>query len=213
MEVDGMATAAFWIALAAFLIAGIWGSKHVESMRHETIRVLIQGDVMAFNEVVKRRQSQVRNFMYRLCRHPNDGDDLAQQVFLKAWRSIGQLRTSAAFNEWLKRIMVTTWLEEVRGSRIDLEEEVDPDTVPTHGPSFSGKIDLDAALARLSPATRLCVVLAYHDGMTHEEIASMTETPLGTVKSHILRGATRLREILSDYSVQSESDRHAARPK
>jgi RNA polymerase sigma-70 factor (ECF subfamily) len=61
------------------------------------------------------------------------------------------------------------------------------------------RIDLDAALALLPEHVRLCVVLAYNEGLSHPEIAALTDMPLGTVKSHIARGAARLREILADY--------------
>ena len=50
--------------------------------------------------------------MRRLCHHPDLADDLAQQVFLKAWKSIRQLRSPAAFYAWLKKIMISVWLQE-----------------------------------------------------------------------------------------------------
>ena len=65
------------------------------------------------------------------------------------------------------------------------------------------RVDLDAALATLQPEVRLCVVLAYSEGLSHPEIASFTGLPLGTVKTHISRGAARLREVLSDYGERS----------
>jgi RNA polymerase sigma-70 factor (ECF subfamily) len=60
-------------------------------------------------------------------------------------------------------------------------------------------LDLDAALAMLPPDARLCVVLAYSEGMSHAEISGSTGMPLGTVKSHVTRGAARLRELLHAY--------------
>src|SRR4029079_15913781 len=65
-------------------------------------------------EIVRRRHARVRRFMYRLCRRPALGDDLAQQVFLKMWRSLPGLRAAAAFDGWLQRIIVTTWLAGVQ---------------------------------------------------------------------------------------------------
>jgi RNA polymerase sigma-70 factor (ECF subfamily) len=50
---------------------------------------------------------------------------------------------------------------------------------------------------------RLCLVLAYNEGMSHPEIAALTGLPLGTVKSHVSRGAARLREVLADYGEKS----------
>jgi RNA polymerase sigma-70 factor (ECF subfamily) len=61
-------------------------------------------------------------------------------------------------------------------------------------------MDLDAALAKLPHDVRLCVVLAYNEGMSHPEIARAAGLPLGTVKSHIARGAARLREMLAAYA-------------
>jgi RNA polymerase sigma-70 factor (ECF subfamily) len=60
-------------------------------------------------------------------------------------------------------------------------------------------MDLDDALATLPPDMRLCVVLAYNEGLSHPEIVALTGMPLGTVKSHIARGAERLRKELAEY--------------
>ena len=141
--------------------------------------------------------------MHYLCKHRNEADDFAQQVFLKAWRSIHQLRSSAAFDAWLKKIMVTTWLEATRRNRISYTAESAATELTTYTESPGATLDLDAALAQLPSAMRLCVVLAYHDGMTHEEISSIAQIPLGTVKSNIVRGAARMREILHDYRRES----------
>lgn len=161
------------------------------------------GDAGAFAEVMQRRQARVRKFMYHLCRQTALGDDLAQQVFLTAWRSLSQLRAAAAFDGWLKRIMVTTWLEESRRGKLPTTSAIDPADVAVHHDSTAMRMDLDAALATLQPEVRLCVVLAYNDGLSHPEIVTLTGLPLGTIKSHITRGAARLREILADYGERS----------
>ncbi|MEJ0100267.1 MAG: sigma-70 family RNA polymerase sigma factor [Pseudomonadota bacterium] len=167
------------------------------------IALACAGDSSAFAEVMLRRQARVRKFMYHLCRQAAVGDELAQQVFLTAWRSIGQLRAAVAFDGWLKRIMVTTWLEESRRGKVPTTSEVDPAEVAVHHDSTAMRMDLDVALATLQPDVRLCVVLSYSEGLSHPEIASLTGMPLGTVKSHITRGTARLREILADYGDRS----------
>ena len=164
------------------------------------IALACAGDARAFAEIVKRRQARVRKFMYHLCRRPALGDDLAQQVFLTAWRSITQLRSAAAFDGWLKRIMVTTWLEDLRRQKISYAAEVDAESMGSHRDTTPERLDLDAALALLPPDARLCVVLAYNEGLSHPEIVALTGLPLGTVKSHIARGAARLRETLAAYA-------------
>jgi RNA polymerase sigma-70 factor (ECF subfamily) len=110
-----------------------------------------------------------------------------------------QLRSAAAFDGWLKRIMITTWLEEVRRDKLEFAREPEEADFGAHRETTAERMDLDAALARLSPQARLCVVLAYDDGLSHPEIAELAALPLGTVKSHIARGAARLRELLAEY--------------
>ena len=164
------------------------------------IALACAGDARAFAEIVTRRQGRVRKFMYHLCRRPALGDDLAQQVFLTAWRTVKQLHSVDAFDGWLKRIMITTWLTEVRQHKIQYAAELDADRAGSYGDTTAERLDLDGALAMLPAEVRLCVVLSYNEGLSHPEIATLTGLPLGTVKSHISRGAARLRETLAAYA-------------
>ena len=136
------------------------------------IALACAGDARAFAELVARRHARVRKFMHHLCRSASLGDDLAQQVFLTAWRSLAQLRAAAAFDGWLKRIMVTTWLEELRRRKIKFVAELDADLAGSYRDTTAERLDLDGALALLPPAVRLCVVLAYDEGLSHTEIAA-----------------------------------------
>jgi RNA polymerase sigma-70 factor (ECF subfamily) len=170
------------------------------------IALACAGDDQAFAEIVRRRQGRVRKFMYHLCRNQALGDDLAQQVFLTMWRSLGQLRAAGAFDAWLKRIMITTWLEELRRDRLKFADAVEPEELADRHDATGERLDLDAALGRLPVPVRLCVVLAYNEGMTHPEIAAATGLPLGTVKSHIVRGAARLREQLAAYTGETVNE-------
>lgn len=157
------------------------------------------GDRAAFEELVRRRQSGVRNFMRRMCNDSPLADDLAQQVFLQVWLNIAKLKAATAFNAWLKKLALSIWLQHIRKkdvlkSSTEIEESERP--LPMH---TDVAMDLDAALATLSPDVRLCVVLSYHQGMSHQEIHEATEMPLGTIKSHIRRGSDSLRKSLSGY--------------
>ena len=157
------------------------------------------GDPHAFAELVKRYQNRIRSFMHRLCHRPDLAEDMAQQVFLKVWKSIHQLRNPGAFCGWLNKIMVSTWLEEVRRNTLDVTEWDESLEMETHNQALGERVDLDDALAQLPPPVRLCIVLAYNDGLSHQEISDATGIPLGTVKSHISRGAAKMRELLADY--------------
>lgn len=165
------------------------------------VGIAVQGDASAFAELVKRRQSWIRNLMRRLSGDDILADDLAQQVFLQAWRNLHQLRQRDLFGPWLKRIAVNRWLQHVRRSDVlqNTEELSETNTAEGVQNMVGLAIDLDRALAALSDPQRLCIVLSYHENMTHHEISELTDMPLGTVKSHVQRGTKRLRELLASY--------------
>lgn len=157
------------------------------------------GDDSAYGELVRRRHSQIRALLRRLCRDPALADDLAQQSFLQAWRRLRTLKSPGAFGGWLRKIAVNTWLQHVRARGERASEPAEPASDPAHEPTIAERLDLDQALSQLAADVRLCLVLAYAEHMSHREIAEATDIPLGTVKSHITRGAARLRELLHAY--------------
>ena len=175
----------------------------------------MNGDDAAFGELVRRRQDAIRNLFRRMTREPGLADDLAQQAFLLAWKSIRTLKSPAAFGAWLRKLAVNCWLQQARAKKpevaLDEAGQFDGARQSRGASQFEGqwistvaeRLDLDGALAALPPDARLCIVLAYSEGMSHAEISETTAMPLGTVKSHIARGAARLRELLQAYG-----DRH-----
>jgi len=159
------------------------------------------GDDAAFGELVLRRQKRVRDLMRRLCGDHALADDLAQRAFVQAWQRLRDLRDPGAFGGWLKRVAVNVWLAEARRAQLPFEDDEEafaeiPDPAPSPERA-AGRIDLERALAGLRPAERVCVVLAHGEGMTHAEIAETAGLPLGTVKSHVLRGTEKLKQILA----------------
>jgi RNA polymerase sigma factor (sigma-70 family) len=159
------------------------------------------GDDDAYGELVRRRQGSIRQLFRRLCRDPTLADDLAQQTFLQAWRTVKTLKSPAAFGGWLRRLAINTWLQKIRAEKSVLNTtDVDelPDTATQ--PALAEQLDLDSALGTLPPDVRLCITLAYAERMSHREICEATGLPLGTVKSHITRGAARLRRLLGAYA-------------
>lgn len=144
--------------------------------------------------------------MRRCCGDPVLADDLSQQVFLQAWRTMPQLQRPSRFAAWLKRLAVNVWLQHLRkndplknAAGIEESAQAKRDTTAI-------AMDLDQALRALADDQRLCVVLAYHERMNHAEIAGFTGLPLGTVKSHIRRGTNRLKELLSAYAESPQAE-------
>lgn len=162
------------------------------------VLLAMNGDDAAYGELVRRRQDAIRNLLRRLTREASLADDLAQQTFVHGWQAIRQLRSPGAFGAWLRQLAVNFWLQHVRSSR--REVPLQEDSRAEHSASsVSRQLDLDSALARLAQDVRVCIVLAYNEGMSHSEISQATSIALGTVKSHITRGSARLRELLHAY--------------
>jgi RNA polymerase sigma-70 factor (ECF subfamily) len=187
------------------VIRSVPGGNLSSASEAAIVALAIDGDDAAYGELVRRRQESIRNLLRRLTRDAALADDLAQQAFIQAWRSIRSLNSPRAFGAWLRKLAVNGWLMHLRARRteVELDESV---LERGAGSPVAEQLDLDAALERLPANARLCIVLAYSEGLSHSEISDCTGIALGTVKSHITRGAARLRDLLEAYG-----DRHVER--
>lgn len=165
------------------------------------VRLIADDDENAFELLVRRHQSKLRNFLRRLTK--NDAaraDDLAQETFLKAYRSIRTYRGTAAFSSWLYRIAYNAFLNDERNRFPERALDIDePPSVVNRAENEEREIDVECALRHLSIRQQAVFDLHYKKGMTHEEIGDALEIPLGTVKSDINRGIERLRQYLKDW--------------
>ena len=177
-------------------------------------RALVTDDRHAFAELVKRHQSSVRACLRKLTAGNHAlADDLAQDTFVLAWRNLKSFRQEARFSTWLYRIATNCWLsdarkrkEELLGDRADAVADDEDATMPhidamhaDHARASSLKMDLERAMAVLSDAERAAIVQCYHNDLTHEEAAYVLGCPVGTVKTHVLRGRQKLKAALSAY--------------
>jgi RNA polymerase sigma-70 factor (ECF subfamily) len=165
------------------------------------VALAANGDAGAYDELVRRKQAHVRSLMRRLSNDRTLAEDLAQQAFVEVWKSLAKLDSPASFSQWLRAICLNVWLQHFRRKSVLVldNDAVDRVAEPSTHERPEHELDLAGALGLLPAPVRLCVVLAYQEGMSHGEIAVATSLPLGTVKSHIVRGSARLRELLRDY--------------
>jgi RNA polymerase sigma-70 factor (ECF subfamily) len=135
------------------------------------------------------------------CRgNPELADDLAQETFVHAWKSLGKLRSPGAFGGWLRQIALHIWLQHARRARIPMDDYFDEENLlDAVMPNPGDAMDLDRALAVLRPPERVCIVLNLGEGMSHGEIADATGFAFGTVKSHLARGTAKLRALLEQH--------------
>ena len=176
-------------------------------------RCIVGDDRHAFAELVKRHQSGVRACLRKLTAgHHALADDLAQETFVLAWRNLKSFRQEARFSTWLYRIATNCWLAHTRKRREELLGDRDAERVDDAGDAPGGahdadhardttmKIDLERAMARLSEAERAAIVQCYHNDLSHEEAAYVLGCPVGTVKTHILRGKQKLKAALAAWA-------------
>lgn len=169
-------------------------------------RALVTDDRAAFGLLVQRHQSAVRRFLRHLTRGDAAlADDLAQETFVQAWRSLARFQGGSAFVTWLLGIAHNHWrnarrrqrdhtpLDEARGSEL---------TVAATTGTSDLQNDLAGALRQLSADEQLALHLGYQQGLSHGEIAALLDWPLGTVKTHLARSKEKLRHLLAAWNPQ-----------
>lgn len=147
--------------------------------------------------MIRRHQSQVRNFLRRLTRDDTLADDLAQDCFIHAWNKIHTYSGTGSFIGWVLRIAYTTFLQSKRRSKryreileqIGQESEAKENLAPP-GDELG---DLDRFLAVLEREERAIMILSYACGLSHREIGRAVGMPVGTVKSIIFRAKDKIR--------------------
>jgi RNA polymerase sigma-70 factor (ECF subfamily) len=156
------------------------------------------GSTEAFSRLVERHQQALRAFLRRACGDWAQADDLAQETFLAAWARIGRLKAGASVRAWLCGIgynkhltaMRSAGRERARGAAYEADRDPTVDARP------EDKLALEKAMANLPAEQRACVALCLAADFSHAEAAEALDMPLGTVKSHVSRGRSRLMQAL-----------------
>lgn len=164
-------------------------------------RVVATDDAHAFEQLVRRHQSTVRRLLRAMSTDESIVDDVAQDAFLRAYRSIGSFRREAQFSTWLMSIAYNELRSALRRQARfrRLRAALFRQPVATHdAPADYLSAPLRDALRRLSQDERTVVVLNHGHDLSHGEIALITGLPLGTVKSHAARGKSKLRAVLTE---------------
>jgi RNA polymerase sigma-70 factor (ECF subfamily) len=167
----------------------------------EAIEASQRGDREAFDRLVQRYQRDVYRLCYRYLNRHEDADDVAQEVFLRAYRAIGRFRGDSAFSTWLYRIAVNACLN-FRAARKPPAVEV-PDALPDPTPGAESRVERDErsrrvreAVSRLPEKQRATVILKVYHDLTHEEVAGILGATVGTVKANLFHALGNLRKSL-----------------
>jgi len=177
------------------------------------IRRYLEGDISAFDELMRAHQDRVFATCLRMMRNRDEALDVTQDVFLTVFRKADRYKEQAAFSTWLYRVSINTCYDHLR-RRTRKRTEPMPDHLdpsdPRSADEFSAvelRPDVDAALATISPDFRAAVVLVDFEGMSLDGAADTLDVPVGTVKSRLFRARKLLSQELGNFAPGFEHPR------
>lgn len=162
------------------------------------------GDQSTFERIIQIHQDRIYNLCTYMLGNPQEAEDAAQEVFIKAFRKLKDFRPESSLYTWLYRIGVNTCLDYKRKLRPEpLKNEAQAEGLVSNEPSperhyqskEAGQV-INSALEQLSKNSRAVIVLKEIEGLSYEEIAEVLNTSVGTIKSRLSRTREELRRIL-----------------
>ena len=176
------------------------------------------GDDTAFSELMRRHYRGVANYIYRFINDRGDSEDLAQEVFLRVYRSAKRYKPEAKFSTWLYKIATNLCLTEVKargkdqGMSLDEIEEnsgdlKDSKSADAYDLTFRREIGsaIFEALKSLPERERTAVILCKYEELPYEEVAEIIGCTVGAVKAYVHRGRMKLSQKLRPYLKEGKS--------
>jgi RNA polymerase sigma-70 factor (ECF subfamily) len=171
------------------------------------------GDTVAFEKLIERHQALVVGTVARMLGSNSDVEDLAQQVFLRVWRSAGRYIPRAKFTTWLLKITRNLVFNEMRRTKrqahVPIQTEPQGDDLPIKDESVRSPAEsllehelqraIEEAIIELPETQRLALVLRRYEGRSYEEIGEILDLSVPAVKSVLFRARTELRARLANY--------------
>jgi len=175
------------------------------------VEAAASGSREAFDELVRRHQAAIVRLVRALTAGRGDAEDLAQEVFVRAWRSLRGFRGDSAFRTWLHRVAInvvrTSQARHARLLRLFVplggtrdDEAPSPEIAGADEPvdaALARRQIVERALSTLPDELRLAVTLRDLQGLDYSEIAATLGVPIGTVESRIFRGRQKLKPLLA----------------
>ena len=175
-----------------------------------------KGDPEAFATLVDEHQRYVYNLALRVVRDENEALDLTQETFVRAWTALPNFRGQSQFRTWLYRITTNLCYNRLPGLRRslnDLGDDVLPEVVESEDTASNPlrvlesneiRIQLHQAIDQLDANYKILIVMRYHDELSYEDIASLLNLPLGTVKTGLFRAREKLRFALQGFTSEEK---------
>ena len=178
----------------------------------DLVSAAVRGDLDAFEALVRRYQSRMVSLARTLTGTAEDAEDLAQEVFVRVFKSLGAFRGESSFRTWIYRVGVNVvrshqsrWRRRQavwEDSGADATSTFDPADEADFEAAWLTREAIERALEGLPPELRLAVTLRDVHGLEYRDIAATTGVPIGTVESRIFRARQRLRLALATAAVR-----------
>jgi RNA polymerase sigma-70 factor (ECF subfamily) len=186
------------MTLAWTLEMSVGSAGEAERDEIRLVRAALDGAPDAFSELVRLHERRVFRLVGRFFRRREDVEDVAQEVFLTAWRKLRTYRAESPFEHWLTRICLNRCYDHLRkGAPAARDLGVEP--TATAGDPTAG-IEVERLLAALAPADRFILLLLHGEGLTVAEIAGRLGWTQVNVKVRAHRARNRLRRLLEGRS-------------
>jgi RNA polymerase sigma-70 factor, ECF subfamily len=177
------------------------------------MRLVSRGDIRAFEEIIERHQSLVAGTVARMLGSNSDVEDIAQQVFIRVWKSAGRYVPRAKFTTWLLKITRNLVFNELRRSKrhahIPIQTEPSAEEIPLKdetNPSPDASLletelrqAIEQAITELPESQRMALILRRYEELSYEQIGEILDLSVPAVKSVLFRARTELRARLSKY--------------
>ncbi|HEX8429596.1 MAG TPA: sigma-70 family RNA polymerase sigma factor [Hymenobacter sp.] len=183
----------------------------------QLVAQVLGGNTASFGQLVRRTEGLVTQLVFKMIRHPADRPDVAQEVYLKVFKSLAGFKFQAKFSTWVGQIAYNTclhYLEKKRLVLVDLWEQTPDNSLEegrqalpnlVAGPDYDPETALfeqdltgilSTAIEQLPPLYRTLISLYHQQELSYEEIAQITSLPDGTVKNYLFRARQLLKQRL-----------------
>ena len=172
-----------------------------ERSEQELIEQLRSGNIEAYTPLIEKYKGKIYGLMYRMVDHPQDAQDLAQEVFIKAYRNLNSFKDHTRFSAWLFRIASNHCLDELRRRKrapqmtSDEERMIESRTPETIYLEKERITVLQEQIMALDEDYRMVLLLRYVEGFSYKEIGDVLSIPVTTVQMRLHRAHHRLREV------------------
>jgi RNA polymerase sigma factor (sigma-70 family) len=179
-------------------------NRHNLSDKHLVDKVL-SGDTPAFGLIVKNTENLVAQIVFKMISHPDDRKDIAQDIYLKAFRNLPGFKFQSKLSTWIAQISYNTCLDHLRKKKLSFPGSIDEENERNDPSNDDTTIlirqrelseILKGGIEGLPPVYKTLITLYHNEELSYEEIVQITGLPEGTVKSYLFRARKALKNSL-----------------